>query len=225
MESSSLDPPRTPTRASSEGLSPPPRNSMEDADSSVTRKRPRLDSGDRVYRSMSAEPSISAPSTSDQAPPPSDLPQPSRPSSPGTITTPSMQTMNGTPSKVTINVRDQSLAHSPPQPTAKEPSAGQEGDQDLTYITNNMGDTNEQDVPSPRTVQPSSPSPIGSPQIEVAEPEDMEGHTGPTVWFRPKMGIFEAETLQYNLISQFPRVGEYGQVDGLGRAIAFIAAG
>jgi len=35
--------------------SPPRRDSMEDADSTLTRKRPRLDSGSRATRSMSAD--------------------------------------------------------------------------------------------------------------------------------------------------------------------------
>jgi ubiquitin carboxyl-terminal hydrolase 34 len=53
-----------PARAASPALivpaSPPPRNPVEDADASFTRKRPRLDSGSNSIRAMSADTTSSA---------------------------------------------------------------------------------------------------------------------------------------------------------------------
>ena len=52
--------------------------------------------------------------------------------------------------------------------------------------------------------QPSSPSPLGSPEIEVAELEDMSGHVGPTVWHKPGASIPSLEQQHQQLILGFP---------------------
>jgi hypothetical protein len=201
MESSSLGPPRTPDRATSEGPSPPPRNSMEDADSSVTRKRPRLDSGDRAYRSMSADGILSTPPKAEHRellPHPTDEDQQSlSDESPGTAST---HTLNGTPSKVTINVRDPNLMGSPPRPhghnspdTALDDQPGLSPPHSIINVSS-----------SPPVITTVS-SPPCSPEIEVAELEDIDGHTGPTVW-RASDGNMSAEELQNRLLDEFPLV-------------------
>ena len=54
----------------------------------------------------------------------------------------------------------------------------------------------------------SSPSQMGSPEIEVAE-EDPHSHTGPTVWHKPGMVIERVEEQQQKLIMIFPLMAEY----------------
>ena len=206
MESSSLGLPRTPDRATSEGPSPPPRNSMEDEDSSVTRKRPRLDSGDRAYRSMSADGVLSTapnpqpgkllPDSTDE-----DEQNLSDDDSPGTAST---HTLNGTPSKVTINVRDPNLTGSPPQPCARNsPDIAMDG-QLGPSLPHSIIDVSS----SPPMITTVSSSPPRSPEIEVAELEDIDGHTGPTVW-RASDGNLSADELQSNLLEEFPLVHQY----------------
>lgn len=201
MESSSLGLSRPPNRATSEGPSPPPRNSMEDADSSVTRKRPRLDSGDRAYRSMSADGVLSTPP---RAEPRKLLPHPTdedqgdlSDESPGTAST---HTLNGIPSKVTINVRDPILTGSPPPPHAHDsPDIALDDQPGLSPSRSIIN------LSSSPPVMITVSSPPCSPEIEVAELEDFEGHSGPTVW-RASVGNMSAEELQSRLLDDFPLV-------------------
>ena len=204
MESSSLGPDHTPKRATSERPNLPPRNSMEDADSSVTRKRPRLDSGDRVYRSMSADRLVSSHPDSD---PGMLLPaQDSRAQHgenekpPGDVS--STHPINGTPSKVTINVRDPVLRSSPPEPMGLEieVSEANRPQQDQTHSPANS--IKNVQSKSPRAVSISS-SRTRSPEIEVAELEDMDGHSGPTVW-RDSEDSIGFDDLQISLLEEFP---------------------
>ena len=209
MESSLLDPPRTPVPGPPEGLSPPPRNSMEDADSSVTRKRPRLDSGDRAYRSMSAEPSsmaVTGTASSDcgQTSPTraEELQGNTHTSQDASDATP-LQQLDGTPSKVTINVRDQNPVGSPAR------SVTLEADNARYEATENSSAQNpvmssDKYASSPPQLDAPLPSAMGSPEIEVAEPEDIEGHTGPTVWIRPRKSFFDLDDFQESLLSSFP---------------------
>ena len=204
MESSSLGPDHTPKRATSEGPNPPPRNSMEDADSSVTRKRPRLDSGDRVYRSMSADRLVSSHPESD---PGMLLPaQDSRAQHGENEKLPddvsSTHPIIGTPSKVTINVRDPVLRSSPPEPMGLETEVSQAKTprQDQTHFP--AKPIKNVQSKSPRAVSISS-SPARSPEIEVAELEDMDGHSGPTVW-RDSEDSIGFDDLQISLLDEFP---------------------
>ena len=205
MESSSLGLSCTPDRATSEGPSPPPRNSMEDADSSVTRKRPRLDSGDRAYRSMSADGVLSTP----PHPEPGMLLTHSNDEdqlsisdkSPGTAST---HTLNGTPSKVTINVRDPISTGSPPHSGAHDLPDRIVGGQRESSPPHSIINVSS----SPPVITTVSSSPPCSPEIEVAELEDIDGHTGPTVW-RASHGNMSAEELQTHLLDEFPLVNQY----------------
>lgn len=209
MDSSSLNPPRTPVRASSRDVSPPQRNSMEDADSSVTRKRPRLDSGERAYQSMSAEPSSPRPGSS------SEHDHNTFPS------TPSLQhdendtrelkaettehRLSGTPSKVTINVKDSNLSCSSQGSTAAPGHGSRPQAESSPQAEVLVGSENNASSPSTQW----SPTPLGSPQIEVAAPEDMEGHMGPTVWLKPHEVQQEGNDLQEVLLSQFPHANNF----------------
>ena len=208
MEASSLVIPRTPNRATSEGPIPPPRNSMEDADSSVTRKRPRLDSGDRAYRSMSADGKLS---TQFQAEAGKHFPQPAD-SDPLHDNAEaqyivSANSISGTPTKVTINVRDPALSSSPPLPAGTEsqffphegfpdPSSSFE-EQHSSHISS-----------SPQVVTTVSSSLPDTPEIEIAELEDIDGHYGPTVW-RTSGSMMDSLDLQHNLLHQFPYCDTY----------------
>lgn len=208
MEPVLLGPPRTPSRATSAGPSPSQRSSMEDADSSVTRKRPRLDSGDRAYRSMSAEalhataePGRSAPSKGELG----DI-QHSTFQEPDYLSPP-----NRTPSKVTINVRD---------PTRN----GRSDDVQRRTNTLDLPETadkfveREPDSDPPNAISISS-SPTRSPEIEVAEVEDMDEDTGDTKW-RPLVSVVGGEGSHEALLDSFPFALES---NNLMEALAFIA--
>ena len=195
-----MDTPLTP-RATSEGPSPPSRNSMEDADSSVTRKRPRLDSGDRAYRSMSADRALHArvgpdpgqhlPNTN------SDLirehdQQPMLSEDRGQLS------VNGTPSKVTINVRDRNLDTSPlplnmlpTHTSADDPRHPSQGDSQVDFPS------------TPPDMVSISSSPTRSPEIEVAEVEDMDDDPAETRW-KPMISVTNIDDIHANLMEGFP---------------------
>ena len=213
MESSPLGHPRTPDRVSSEPLTPPPRNSMEDADSSVKRKRPRLDSGDRAHRAMSADPSSAAAVLSTP-----ELEQPSLSSNPeardgaqpdhalaqeDSTTASAQQPLSGTPSKVTINVRDPSLANTSPQAIPVDLTEDPRNPAMLSRDQKEDAVTNMTSEPL-AAFQRSSPSPIGSPEIEIAEPEYMDEQSGPTVWIRPSHQYADMESKQEAMLRTFP---------------------
>ena len=210
MESSSLDSPRTPIPGPSEGLSPPARNSMEDADSSVTRKRPRLDSGDRAYRSMSADPSSTALTdsavSSDReqlSPNRLDQLQGNKKTSQDDPGAEPIQQLDGTPSKVTINLRDQNPASSPARSVTLE-ADGARYETTETSSAQNAAMSPDKFASSPPQLKAPSPLAMGSPEIEVAEPEDMDGHTGPTVWIRPRRGLVDPMGFMESLLPNFP---------------------
>lgn len=178
MESFPQVPPATSDRAVSAG---PQRNPMEDSDSSLTRKRPRLDSGSRSYRSMSADRLMSSPSAklcvTARTTPPLDTYH---------IEPASREHMDlthdSTPSKMTINIRD----------AASEPCLAPTApiDDIITYQTNDrdeLANSSDPDLPkrppssSPNHVSPPSSS-SRSPEIEVAEVEDISQEPGHTKW-------------------------------------------
>jgi ubiquitin carboxyl-terminal hydrolase 34 len=156
---------------------------MEDADSSVTRKRPRLDSGERTYRSMSADPGFTTTSYPVQTsqPPAGTTPELEVSSKEQLDTTPLDNPQLGTPSKVTINVRDYGTSTSPIQ----------------THTTLVKKAKRVESPPSPSPIQPmsagkpkpsqtssstTSSSASGSPHIEIGEPEDMDDKPQAEMW-------------------------------------------
>ena len=176
---------------------------MEDADSSATRKRPRLDSGDRAHRSMSADRlrDIAIETGS---------PGPLSTSSNGQLSSPPLEAADRvpplglTPSKVTINVRE----HASTSPThtstqVKATSSLRTGDGDIA-----VGDpefSSKMDSPSPNVISVGS-SPPQSPEIEVAEVEDMTDEPGETRW-RPMSratSAFEVMRTYRVLMNAFP---------------------
>ena len=200
-----MEEPQTPNRALSEGPCPP-RNSMEDADSSVTRKRPRLDSGDRIYRSMSADAIESDKAT----------PEPGHliPKAGGTGHEPmptlssddtNQHSLSGTPSKVTINVRDKMLEISSPHQNSAAKSVTAVSDRAVhsspAISTINIASTPPEDV-----VVLSSPP--RSPEIEVAEIEDMDDDPHQTRW-KPMVSITNIEDLQSTLLENFLFADKY----------------
>jgi hypothetical protein len=204
MEPSSLGPPRTPTRGSSEGPTPPPRNSMEDADSSVTRKRPRLDSGDRAYRSMSADPDRSAAGTPGLPRLISSSPGRENHMPAGRMQEPSpSRGVLATPSKVTINVRDAASMGTPPQPAP--PASNMAETLGRTVIPSTPAQPHSPAVvdstPPARTSAPSSQA--DSPKIEIAEPEFFDEPSGPTIWLKAN-GASGAADVQKRLLAEFP---------------------
>ena len=168
---------------------------MEDADSSVTRKRPRLDSGDQAHRSMSTDQNTVA----------SPVPQGSGPAVTPTKSD-AQSVTNGpekTPSKVTINLRDTS--HVGPMFPANGAAATSSKVQ-----TEDDGPALSQDNTLPFDVAPGvtnaisiSSSPSGSPEIEVAEVEDMNGLPGETVW-KTLSSTVEMYQTQASLFNKFP---------------------
>ena len=212
MEDRSLNDPGTPPlRATSEGPSLPHRNSVEDADSTLTRKRPRLDSGVRLYRSTSAEPSSAVPfnptshysfTTSDpQSPDPNTFPQRK-----ATITPASSPTTIGTSSKMAVHTRDSSASEAVAamkEIEVQDTQPGRSHDHDAEP-TAGLDEAQEEPLLITQEPQLSSPSPLGSPEIEVAELEDMNGHVGPTVWHKAGAPIPSLEQQHQQLILSFP---------------------
>lgn len=201
MELVSIGPVPTPTRAISAGPSPPRRNPMEDADSSVTRKRPRLDSGDRTRRSMSADriySSSSKPGNSQTSLTPSHGDTSPRPSGTGTIST----SVDQRPSKVTINVRDPASNISPTLPETSSihlPASLDKNDPQSTI----RSDPSIKVDPMTSDVISVTSTPARSPEIEVAEIEDMNQDPGETRW-RPLARLIDAKDTQGALLDMFP---------------------
>lgn len=174
---------------------------MEDADSSVTRKRPRLDSGERTRRSMSADPLTSAASTFEPSFTPrrgETLPAAARENA---VPTP----IDRTPSKVTINVRDpvQSGSAFVPVTNGAHVSVSSERGQPLN--PNQMEPTVRIKPQSSDVVSVVS-TPTRSPEIEVAEVEDINEEPGQTKW-RPLTNVMDGKDVQENLMKKFPYAG------------------
>ena len=203
-----MEGPQTPNRAISEG-SCPPRNSMEDADSSVTRKRPRLDSGDHTYRSMSAD-KIEL----DQVTPEPSQPLPNtdgnvhEPMPPIPMDNTHQNSVGGTPSKVTINVRDKLLESSPPKHNLAAKLAAMESDK-MVHSSPAMSAIDITSTP-PDDVEVLS-SPTRSPEIEVAEIEDMDDDPRQTRW-KPMVSVTNVEDLQNTLLENFPFADKYTDI-------------
>jgi len=209
MDSSLTRLPVTPTRAKSAGSSSPHRDLMEDADPSSTRKRPRLDSGDRAHRSMSADPLGATPSNA-------GLAKASAISPDGQSALQSPEAGDGlpplalTPSKVTINVREPTTNNSPTRQTTHSDTVssirgGDGGDEPSAprpISSSNVGS------PSAKPISVAS-SPPRSPEIEVAEIEDMNDNAGETRWkslanATAPASAKEAMAVHALLLDQFP---------------------
>ncbi|KAL8728289.1 MAG: hypothetical protein Q9166_005496 [cf. Caloplaca sp. 2 TL-2023] len=155
---------------------------MEDSDSSLTRKRPRLDSGSRSYRSMSADRFVPSPSPKElntaRTTPPLDTVS-VKPASSEYVN----PALEGTPSKMTINVRDPGPQPSPLAPAASTGDRHTYHDNDRDELASSSEPESSKKLRSPspnRVSQPSSPS--RSPEIEVAEVEDISQEPGHTKW-------------------------------------------
>ncbi|CAF9908776.1 MAG: hypothetical protein GOMPHAMPRED_006310 [Gomphillus americanus] len=170
MEDSSFQISPKPFRASSEGLSAPPRSSIEDGDASITRKRPRLDSEHRTYRSLSAEASSMLPTLKTTKP--LEI-QSTKEQVSGIMMEDQLQNCPNPRNKVTLNIKDT-------LPLNLNDETANHGD---AYEQNQEMDVSE--VAHENIQAPSStPSSLGSPEIEVAEPEDAIGSIDPTIWKR-----------------------------------------
>lgn len=200
MEAFPLVTPSTRYRVVSAG---PRRSSMEDSDSSLTRKRPRLDSGSRPHRSMSADRIMDA--TPDYE---SDTPHPMSPrdilSTKVTSQNSTTQAVDGTPSRVTINVKDPRFRAPPLMPTKH----GGEKFDELDSYKDELANSSEPEPSnklvslSPHMISPPS-SPSRSPEIEVAEVEDMNQEPGNTRW-RPLSDIADPVKIRDDLWAIFP---------------------
>ncbi|KAL8707140.1 MAG: hypothetical protein Q9220_007777 [cf. Caloplaca sp. 1 TL-2023] len=172
----------TPPSSSRAALAGPQRNSMEDSDTSLTRKRPRLDSGSRSYRSMSADPVVPSPSLEESTrvhtSPPSFKTADKAASKDDVSTAP-----DSTPSKMTINVRDPRLSGM----AFASIAIAHENHEHHIFAKDELNPSVNPE-PSKAAQVPSSnlacspPSPSQSPEIEVAEIEDMSQEPGQTRW-------------------------------------------
>lgn len=197
---------------------------MEDTDSSGTRKRPRLDSGDRAYRSMSADRLGATPTNPGLSEAPKTPPH-TQISSQSSETAGGLSSMSLTPSKVTINVRDPNTITSPTHPStqvAGTPSLRGGGGGDDIPTGSNDPSSSKLDS-SPSNVISVTSSPPRSPEIEVAEIEDMNDESGETRW-RPLISatsLMDAKDIQQSVLEDFPYLGERGR--NLRKTIAVLA--
>ncbi|KAL5003429.1 hypothetical protein BDV10DRAFT_154983 [Aspergillus recurvatus] len=155
LESSS-----TPPDATSNDTTRPPGELMEEIDPQSTRKRPRLDSGSGACESLPAPDEASAPlpETAPDAPAKADQEAavPNRPAS-----------------RMTINMKSPTTADK--RPSAPEDTLTGEPDADTDASARTSGG-------QPSNVVSLSSSPAQSPEIEVAELEDMDQDPNTTNW-------------------------------------------
>ena len=212
----------TPTRAKSAGAREP----MEDTDASGTRKRPRLDSGDRTYRSMSAD-RLGATTTDPGRATAPETPPHAHISSQSSEEATGLPSMSLTPSKeVTINVREPSTITSPTQMSAQigdtiSLRGGGGGGGDNTISSSN--DASRKMDSSPSNVISVTSSPPRSPEIEVAEIEDMNDDSGETRW-KPLISatsMMDAKDIQQSVLDDFPYLGERSR--NLRRTVSVLA--
>ena len=209
MESVSVGSPSTPDRATSAGPSLPRRNPMEDADSSVTRKRPRLDSGSLAHTSMSVDRSTATP----PGPEASQGPLTPAHDDSSSVVSEQQSALPGpdrTPSKVTINVRDPVQRSSPPLPITNGAGVTSSHGREEPRAFHNDEPCQIADSPSSNVISVSS-SPPRSPEIEVAELEDMNEESGETRW-RPLVSMVDAKDTQAALLDAFPYADRHGNL-------------
>lgn len=162
----------------------PHKDPMEDRDSEGTRKRPRLDSGHRVSETVS----IGSPSLTTPAAPASDM---------------DVTSDSGHPaSKMTINVRS---------PTSEVPRETFDSSP-VPPVTTSQPESPEPDATSANVISISS-SPAQSPEIEVAELEDMDQDPNTSswrpleeaIWDQAPPEVVEVEDM-VSLVDSFPKV-------------------
>ncbi|KAI9374010.1 hypothetical protein BJX61DRAFT_541164 [Aspergillus egyptiacus] len=158
MAAAPLESSSTPPDATSTDTTRPPSDLMEDTDPHSTRKRPRLDSGSGICETLSApnETSASASQPAPDAPAALDqgAPVPNRPAS-----------------RMTINMKSPTTADNPPSSPEGTPSEE----------PNTEASAHHSSEQAPNVVSLSS-SPTQSPEIEVAELEDMDQDPNTTSW-------------------------------------------
>ena len=175
---------------------------MEDTDFSATRKRPRLDSGDKVLQPMPKhDPAIAQISSTDHDQLSLDTTENMITSNIDLDTDTDRQLLQS-PSKVTINVRDRALGGTSPSTT---PAASG---------TSSPRDSLEHSISS-ATIMPStpprvlsaSPTPSQSPEIEVAELEEFDEDPRNTRW----KSLHEANAGEFlrELLATFPGTNQH----------------
>ena len=178
------------------------RDSMEDSNSSTTRKRPRLDNGEIVLQTMSTDNPAASPIYSIKN---EQLPQASE-----DVMTPSAvdletnadQSFLQSPSKMTINVRDRALNSTSPPKSRVTGTLSPHRTSHLPSASSAI------DMPStPPPILTSSPSPSRSPEIEVAELEEFDDDPRNTRW-KPLHEISAVDVLNESIAS-FPGVGQH----------------
>ena len=181
----------------------PLRNPMEDSDSTLTRKRPRLDSGSVSYRSMSAEQTLPSP-TARESSPAHTTPARDTPAAVVHSDNQPAAFVEGTPSRVTINVRDSAPGIS--TNAQKTPAAAQQDNDKDELASSSEPDTAQKQTPaSPSLVSPPS-SPSRSPEIEVAEVEDINQEPGHTKW-RTLGSVPDPDQVREDIWDKFPYGG------------------
>ncbi|KAL9598979.1 MAG: hypothetical protein Q9219_004162 [cf. Caloplaca sp. 3 TL-2023] len=114
-----------------------------------------------------------------------------------------MPVLEGTPSRVTINVRDSASRTSRLTSTAQPSQRCEDRDSDKDELGNSsdLESSKKLTPPSPKSVSPSSPS--RSPEIEVAEIEDISQEPGFTRW-RTISGRSDPAKTNEELWAMFP---------------------
>ena len=151
---------------------------MEDADLSLTRKRPRLNSGDRARRSMSTdELAISTPHSEAKPHENQNTLLDAQPPSFATSST-DVPTIT-TPNKVTLNLREQSI-NGTPQSMEMDEILPQSHDTATGFSP--TGSSKKPGSSSPEIISVTSTSPPRSPEIQIAELEEIGNEPMQTVW-------------------------------------------
>ncbi|KAI9796613.1 MAG: hypothetical protein M1833_006053 [Piccolia ochrophora] len=219
-----LTPPRA-REASSEPCGPR-RDSIEDADASLTRKRQRLDNGAGASRSMSADPAVAhsnipspgqhgSSASSSTSPSGGTYPgsragrntrsaeslensEPCRPVSPEHKPSPDPSLVSSTPNKVTLNLRPQQSESVNCSPTKEDGIDDIEPNlqDDVKEPTKPLAASNLQDATS------RSRSASQSPEIEIAEVDEMDQDEQSTNW--PSVVNVGLQDPQQLILEKFP---------------------
>ncbi|KAL4910198.1 hypothetical protein BDW74DRAFT_144626 [Aspergillus multicolor] len=209
LESSS-----TPPGATSTDTTRSPGDSMEEIDTQSTRKRPRLDSGSGACEYLPApdEASTALSETAPNAPAIADqvAAVPNRPAS-----------------RMTINMKSPTAAAADDLPSAREdtPAGEHIADANTDADARNSGE-------QPSNVVSLSPSPTKSPEIEVAELEDMDQDPSTTSWKSlgealrdPSVPDVVQLREQVDLLDTFPAINHENPRENLEEAIYLIEKG
>ena len=180
---------------------------MEDANPHVTRKRPRLDSGERARRSMSTdELAISDPQEESKHPYDGDDASENKNNTITVLTNGLSSPTSTTPSKVTLNLRE----------AVANPSAQSGVDTDATLQSNQVatgssptGSSKRASSPSLEIISVASTSPPHSPEIQIAEIEDIDNEPAATIW-KPIGRALNTRRISDSSLEDFPFRELYG---------------